>query len=577
MEILEFDLVILGSGLAGMRAALQAAKADGKLKIAIVSKLHAMRSHSISAEGGISGVLYPGEKDSIKLHAYDTIKGSDYLSDQDAVEFLVNHAPEEIKLFDNLGVPWNKSSGGKIEFRAFGGMSVPRTAFAADKTGFFMLSALYDTLLSMPNVKFFHEHVATKLLIEMGKFRGFFTIDLATGNSILFSAKAGIIATGGFGRVYGFTTTAHSSTGDGIALAYEAGLQLKDMEFVQFHPTALVPSGILITEAARGEGGYLINSKGERFMKRYAPNQMELAPRDIVSRAIVTELNEGRGLSDRRFGDYEFVQLDLRHLGEAKIDEKLPMIKEIAIKMVGIDPSKEPLPVRPAAHFTMGGISSDTKGKVFLGNGKPVAGLWTAGECGCVSVHGANRLGSNSLSQCVIWGRVTGNEAARYAAGVHAAVSIQLKVAEQEEQRIGLLLSRREGENPYNIREELQRTMDSSFNVYRNTSAMARGRKKIIGLQKRFAGICINDKSKVYNTNLRDALEIGHILALARVVAECAINRRETRGAHSRKEYPKRDDKNWLKHTIAQKSGNKIKLSYSKVTITKWQPKERKY
>ena len=578
MEVLEYDLVVLGSGLAGMRAALQAAKADDKLKIAIVSKLHAMRSHSVSAEGGISGVLYTGESDSAKLHAYDTIKGSDYLSDQDAVEILVGNAPGEIKLFDNLGVPWNKGEKGKIELRAFGGMSVPRTAFAADKTGFFMLSTLYDTLLGMPNVKFFHEYMATKLFVEDSKFKGLFTIDMATGDSVVFVSKACIIATGGFARIFDFTTTAHSSTGDGIALAYEAGMQLKDMEFVQFHPTALVPSGILITEASRGEGGYLVNSKGERFMERYAKSKMELAPRDIISRAIITEIEAGRGIKDKRFGNYEYVHLDLRHLGEAKIDERLPMIKEISMKMAGIDPSKEPIPVRPAAHFTMGGINTDIKGRISAGARHGTLGLWAAGECGCISVHGANRLGSNSLSQCVIWGRITGNEAARFASTSKKPSGNRIMAdIEKEEGRINSLLERKEGENPYAIREELRRTMDASFGVYRNSAAMSMGRKKVIELRKRFKNIVVRDKSRVYNTNLRDALEIGNAVELALVVAECAINRKETRGAHSRKEYPKRDDRSWLKHTIAQKSGNRVKITYSKVEITKWQPEERKY
>lgn len=576
MQVLKYDIVILGSGLAGMRAALQAAKANGRLSIAIVTKLHAMRSHSVSAEGGISGVLYPGKTDSAALHAYDTVKGSDYLSDQDAVEMLVSHAPEEIRLFDNLGVPWNKSDNGGVELRAFGGMSVPRTAFAADKTGFFMMGALYDTLLSTQNIEFFHEHLATKIFIDKGRFTGLSTIDLATGETVAFSASACIIATGGFGRIYDFTTNSHSNTGDGTALAYDAGLQLKDMEFVQFHPTALVPSGILITEAARGEGGYLLNSKGERFMERYAKSKMELAPRDIISRAIVTEIEEGRGMREKKFGDYEFVNLDMRHLGEAKIDERLPMIKEIAMKMAGIDPSKETIPVRPAAHFTMGGINSDIDGRVFSGK-RSVSGLWAAGECGCISVHGANRLGSNSLSQCVIWGRITGNEAARFASRAKADGSGAEAAAKEEENRIMSLIGRKEGESPYPIRRELRLVMDRHFGVYRAGASMMKGRRAIIDLEKRFAKIAVEDKSSVYNTNLRDVIEIGFSLSLARAVAECAINRRETRGAHSRKDFPKRDDRNWLKHTILQKSGSKMRMSYSKVRITKWKPEERKY
>lgn len=578
MEVLKFDIVILGSGLAGMRAALQAAKAKPGVRIALVTKLHAMRSHSVSAEGGISGVLYPEkENDSIALHAYDTVKGSDYLSDQDAVEVLVNGAPEEIKLFNHLGVPWNVDEKGDLVLKTFGGMSVKRTAFAADKTGFFMLNALYDNLLSFDNVKIFHEHFATKLFTSESGFRALSAVDLASGELKVFLAKACIIATGGFGRTYGFTTTAYSSTGDGIALAYQAGLQLKNMEFVQFHPTALVPSGILITETVRGEGGYLLNSKGDRFMKKYAKSKMELAPRDIVSRSIMTEIEGGRGIKEKKLGTHEFVYLDMRHFGEEKIDEKFPMIKEIAMKMVGIDPLKEPLPVRPAAHFTMGGIHTDIKGNALIGR-KRVAGLFAAGECGCVSVHGANRLGSNSLSQCVIWGRITGNEAARVIQKRRVEMSEGLRrQLNAEETRINSMFGREGKENPYDIREELWHTMDVDVGVYRTRKALMNAKKKIDALHKRYQDVYVKDKSKTYNTNLRDTLEIGNMLDLASVVIEGAINRKETRGAHARTDYPKRDDKNWLKHTLAQNVNGEIKLSYIPVKITKWKPEERKY
>ncbi len=579
MEVLRYDIVILGSGLAGMRAALQASKAsDGKLRIALVSKLHAMRSHSVSAEGGISGVLYPGENnDSIALHAYDTVKGSDYLSDQDAVELLVNHAPSEIRLFDHLGVPWNRDKRGKIILRAFGGMSVPRTAFAADKTGFFMMNALYDTLLSFSNVEIFHEHIVTKLIVHNGKFEGMAAIDMATGETRTFSSNAGIIATGGFGRSYGFTTTSYSSTGDGIALAYAEGISLKDMEFVQFHPTALVPSGILITEAARGEGAYLLNSKGERFMENYAKSKMELAPRDIISRAIMTEIENGRGIKNKEYGDNEFVHLDLRHLGEAKINETLPNIKEISIKMIGVDPSNELLPIRPACHFTMGGINTDINGNV-LSSGKKIEGLWAAGECGCVSIHGANRLGSNSLSQCVIWGKMTGNEAARLAMKDKKGNEDKvLEISELEEKRISAILGANGHESPYDLRSELWHTMDNYVGVYRNAKALAHAVKKIAELKKRFAHIGIGDKSAVYNTNLRDALEVWNMLVLSECVAECALNRKESRGAHSRREYQKRNDRAWLKHTIVTLEKGKNRITYKKVKITKWKPEERKY
>ncbi|MFI5367439.1 MAG: FAD-binding protein, partial [Spirochaetia bacterium] len=357
VDELQFDVVIVGSGLAGMRAALQAARiSEGKSRIAVISKLHAMRSHSVSAEGGISGVLYPGDaNDSTELHAFDTVKGGDYLGDQPAIEILVNEAPKEIRFLDHLGTPWNRDDAGKILLRAFGGMTVPRTVFAADKTGFFMLHALYDNLLSFPNVTIFHEHYATDLILKGSEFRGILALDIATGGLKYFTAKAGIIATGGFARIYGFTTTAYSSTGDGIALAYKAGLPLKDMEFIQFHPTGLIPTGVLITEAVRGEGGYLLNAAGRRFMEDYAKERMELAPRDIIARAMITEITNGRGITHEVSG-MQHLLLDMRHLGEEKIDERLPMIKELIVKILGVNPAHEPIPVRPAAHYTMGGI-----------------------------------------------------------------------------------------------------------------------------------------------------------------------------------------------------------------------------
>ncbi|MDE1851005.1 MAG: FAD-binding protein, partial [Candidatus Micrarchaeota archaeon] len=456
MEDLGFDLVILGTGLAGLRTALEAAvESEGKMRIALISKLHAMRSHSVAAEGGISGVLYGSEnKDSKNLHAYDTIKGSDYLADQDAVEMLVENAPHEILLMDHLGVPWNKDRRNRINQRAFGGMSIPRTAFAQDKTGFFLMSALYNTVTQFENVTVFHEHIATKMVMDGGSFRGMCAIDLSDRSFKFIRGGAGVIATGGFGRTYKTTTTSHSSTGDGTALAYREGIPLKDMEFVQFHPTALIPSGILITEAARGEGGYLTNNKGERFMKDYAPSKMELAPRDIVSRAIVTEFGKGNGFVDKLSG-MSYVALDIRHLGPEKINTKLPMIREMSMKALGIDPIEQVMPVAPATHFTMGGIHTNISGKVMLDEKNQTDNLWAAGECGCVSVHGANRLGSNSLSQCLVWGRMVGSEIAKLRPKAADAPSSR-KAALKEESRINELLDRKGSENPYEIRDELQ-------------------------------------------------------------------------------------------------------------------------
>ncbi len=583
MDVLEYDVVILGSGIAGMRAALQAARvSQGRLRIALISKLHAMRSHSVSAEGGISGVLYPGENgDSIELHELDTVKGSDYLDDQPAAELLVNEAVNEIRFFDHLGVPWNRDDAGKIVLRPFGGMSVPRTAFAADKTGFYMMSALYDNLVSFKSaIDVFHEHFVTAISIKNGIFGGMLAIDLATGDFKLFSAKSGIIATGGCARVYGFTTTAYSSTGDGIALAYKAGIPLKDMEFVQFHPTAIVPSGILITEAARGEGGYLVNSEGYRFMEKYAKSKMELAPRDIVSRAIITEIEQGHGVLHGASG-LRHVFLDLRHLGEDKLNERLPMIREISIKMNSLDPAKEPIPVRPAAHFTMGGIHTDLNGRVMADDSESrIEGLWAAGECGCVSVHGANRLGSNSLSQCAVWGRITGEDAAKRALsmGSKAVDRTELEAwASEESKGVDKLMSNNSGENPYELRRLMWETMDSLVYVYRTVDGLSKALERITDIKKKYANVRVDDKGKIFNTNLRDVLELGNMIELSEVIVTCAIARKETRGAHAMAEYPKRDDVNFLKHTIAYRTQEAPRLSYTPVVVTKWQPTERKY
>jgi len=581
MEILRYDLVIIGSGIAGLRAATAAAWASGgKISIAILSKIQAMRSHSLSAEGGMSAVLYPEKtNDSLELHAYDTVKGSDFLADQDAVQVLVEYAPKEVRYLERIGVPWTREPDGRIAQRPFGGMSIPRTTFAADKTGFFIMSTLFSETRRFDNVHVYHEHFATKFIVENGQFKGVTAYDLRRGEFKFFYAKAGIIATGGAGRLYRFTTTAHSTTGETLGYALRAGMAIKDMEFVQWHPTALVPSGILVSEAARGEGGYLINKEGERFMKRYAPQKMELAPRDIVSRAILTECTEGRGFQHESGMCY--VGLDLKHLGEERINKRIPFIRELAHKYAGIDALSEPIPVRPAVHYTMGGIHTDTWGRVLTADGQWIRGLWAAGEAAAVSIHGANRLGSNSLSECSVWGRLTGEQAAKYALETPPLSSPDEKLMEEtkkEESRIfdSLLHKETAAPNPYEVKKQLNDIMEEHFGPFRHGSSMAEGLAKLKKLRE-YNSFRVTDGSRVYNQNLKDALEIDGMIDLALVVGLGAYARAESRGAHYRLDYPKRDDVNWLKHTIAYLYGGEVKLTYTTVTITKWQPEERRY
>ena len=411
------------------------------------------------------------------------------------------------------------------------------------------------------------------------KFAGLFAIDLTTGGMKLFRAKACVIATGGFSRIYGFTTTSHSTTGDGIALAYRAGLPLKDMEFVQFHPTALVPSGILITEAARGEGGFLRNSRNERFMEKYAKSKMELAPRDIVSRAIVTEIRQGNGFTHNETG-MKYVHLDLTHLDSKLLDERLPMIKELAIKMLNIDPHKEALPIRPAAHFTMGGIHTNIRGEIMsAAKGEPSGGMWAIGECGCVSVHGSNRLGSNSLSQCSVWGRIAGNAIPDYVDGRSSGADLKELVirGEEEEKRVNALLEGNGTVNPYDLQTRLQNTMDELVYVYRRTEDLQKAAAAITGIRKQYADIYVSDRGAAFNTNLRNVIQVENLIDLAEVVVAGAIRRKESRGAHAMEEYPKRDDVNWLKHTIAISTKKGVGIDYIPVTLTRWKPEERVY
>mgnify|MGYP005842502509 CR=1 FL=1 len=571
MDILNYDILIIGSGLAGLRAALEVLKrAHGRLKVAIISKVQLMRSHSVCAEGGTAAVMRPEEGDNLELHAWDTVKGSDFLADQDAVWRFVNTMPEEILFLEHWGIPWSRRTDGRIDQRSFGGHSFNRAVYAADKTGFFEMQTLYDTLLKYGSFDRFDEWFVTKFFLMDNEFKGVMAFDIKTGEIRAFTAKAAIIATGGAGRIYGFTTFSHTVTGDGISMVYREGVPIKDMEFMQFHPTGLIPSGILITEGARGEGGYLINSKGERFMEGYSPTWKEVAPRDVVSRSMMTEIEEGRGFKGPNGLDY--LHLDLRHLGADRINERLPLIREVSIKFAGLDPIKEPIPVRPVQHYTMGGVHTDINGKT------PVNGLWAAGEVASVSIHGANRLGANSTAECLAFGRITGAEATRYCLeGSPKVKEVPRELLEIEKRRIYNLLEKEGRENLYRIRKELRETMDHLVGVFRDEESLKVASQKIRGLKGRYQDIRITDKGRAYNTDLVRALELENMLDLAEVVVLGALARKESRGAHARRDYKKRDDENWLKHTLAYWTPEGPRFEYSPVNITIWEPVERKY
>ncbi len=574
MEKFVYDLLIIGTGLAGLRAASAAALySKGKLRIALISKLYANRSHSVAAQGGTAAVLYPNEGDSYILHAWDTVKGSDFLADQDAVMVLVREAPKEIYFLEHWGMPWNRREDGRIDQRKFGGHSFPRATYAVDKTGLFEMQTLWGIIQRYSDsIDVYHEHYVTNLIVENGRFKGVFAIDMRDGNLKVFLGRAGILATGMGLRMYKFTTYSLSQTGDGGAIALRAGLPLKDMEFVQFHPTGLVPSGILITEGARGEGGHLKNNKGERFMKKYAPERMEIAPRDVVARAEMTEILEGRGFEGPEGLGY--VHLDLTHLGADHINSKLPLVREVSIKFAGVDPIHEPIPVRPVAHYPMGGV------KVSLYGETDIAGLWAAGEVTSVSVHGANRLGSNSTIECLVWGRITGEAAAKYLMNhlTDGAITIEKERVEREEKWIyDELIKRESGEDPYQIRRELRAVMDSKFYVFRNGPDMEEGLRKIRELRERVEKMYVADKSSVYNLDLIYTLETYNMVQVAEVIAYSALNREESRGAHYRLDFPKRDDKNWLKHTIVYLRNGRLEIDYEPVRILLWKPVERKY
>ena len=569
-DTISHDVIIIGSGLAGLRAAISSAAIDKNLSVAVISKVQVMRSHSISAEGGTAAVLFEEEGDNQESHLYDTIKGSDFLADQDVAERLVSNMPNEIYQLDHWGMPWSRRKDGRIGQRKFGGYSFPRATYAQDKVGFYEMQTLYDTCLKYDNIHFYNEWFCTKILREGNNFRGLTAIEMKTGNFIKFKSLTGIICTGGAGRIYSFSTYAYSSTPDGLDMAYRAGLALKDMEFVQFHPTGILPSGILITEGARGEGGYLINNQGERFMKKYAPEKLELAPRDVVSRSMIREIQEGKGFKHESGADC--LKLDLTHLGPERIKERLAGIREIGIKFSGVDIIDEPIEIRPVCHYMMGGINSNIDGATEMN------GLWSAGEAACNSTHGANRLGANSTSECLVWGRITGELAAQHALkskGSSSSISEQDVI--EEEKRIYDGIFRGRGEvNPYEIRKQLTDTMDAKAYVFRKEQDLAEGLKKVKELKK-LAWKHIDDQAKEYNTNFINVMELDSMLRTAEVVFIGALNRRESRGAHARIDYSKRDDVNFLKHTLAYFSSDGPKMTWHPVTFTRYAPVERKY
>ena len=568
MDIVEHDVVIVGGGLAGLRAAVAAVETSDRLRVALVSKVYPMRSHTVSAEGGAAAVLR--EDDSLDGHAFDTIKGSDYIADQDVVETFVAQAPQELIQIEHWGCPWSREPDGRVSVRPFGGMTTWRTLFASDKTGFHMLHTLFQASLKYAGIVRYDEQFVTSLLVEDSRCIGLTTIDAVTGAKRALTAKAVILATGGAGRVFPFTTNAMICTGDGLSLAYRAGAPLADMEFVQYHPTGLPGTGILITEASRGEGGYLLNKDGERFLERYVPSRMELGPRDLLSRAIITEFEAGRGIEGR---DGLYVNLDLRHLGEAKIDSRLPFVRELARNYVGIDPVYQPIPVRPVVHYYMGGVRTDVDGLT------AIAGLYAAGECANEGLNGANRLGSNSLTECLVFGHRAGNSAARYALDAAAVMSNPVAaLAADEERRIDeTYLRERPGERIAILRDALQHTMESGCGVFRTADSLRKTCAEVESLRERYRNVRLDDRSRIFNTELFAALELGFMIDTAEATSYAALAREESRGAHSRRDFPNRDDERFLAHSLAYRTDGPPRIEYEPARITRWQPQERTY
>jgi succinate dehydrogenase / fumarate reductase flavoprotein subunit len=556
------DVLVVGAGCAGMRAAIEAF--DQGADVALLSKIHPVRSHSGAAEGGINAALGNASEDDPEKHAFDTVKGADYLGDQDAIEVLCDEAPDDVYQLENWGAVFSRTEDGRIAQRPFGAAGEPRTAYAADITGHVLVHVLYEQVMKR-DIPTYEEFFAWKLVIDDDRCQGVIAWDLLNGGLKTIGAKTVILATGGAGRLYTGTTNAYACTGDGMAMALRVGVALEDMEMMQFHPTTLAPTGVLITEGCRGEGAYLLNSENERFLKRYAPNAMELASRDVISRAEQTEIDEGRGVDGN-------VLLDLRHLGAEKIHERLHGTRELSMVFAGIDPIHEPIPVRPGAHYHMGGVDTDIDGLT------SVTGLYAAGECACVSVHGANRLGGNALMETITFGKRAGAAAAEWAL-THTTVAVPPSVEADTERELGALLKRSRGERPWAIRDELALTMHENFGVFRREEQMQEQGRIIERLKERYERVVVEDKGDIFNNDLTQALELGFLLDLAECMVVAGLARKESRGAHARPhDYPERDDVNFLKHTLTTfDSDGHVELDWKPVTMTKWQPEERTY
>ena len=578
MDLFTCDVLVVGGGGAGLRAAIAVAESHPRLRVAVISKVYPMRSHTVSAEGGAAAAIKA--EDSLDAHAYDTISGGDWLSDQDAVEAFVREAPEEMLRLEHWGCPWSREPDGHVAVRPFGGMKIERTWFAADKTGFHLLHTLFQTTLKYDAIQRYDEFFVTKLLVEDGRCQGVVAIELGTGQIRAITAKAVILCTGGCGKVFPFTTNANIKNGDGMALAYRAGAPLKDMEFVQYHPTGLPFTGILITEAARSEGGWLLNKDGYRYLQDYdlgkptpkpVLRSMEMGPRDRLSQCFVKEQEKGRTF-EGPYGHY--VHLDIRHLGEKVIDTKLPFVRELCLKYVGIDPVREMIPVRPVVHYMMGGIHTDIHGAT------PLPGLYAAGEAACVSINGANRLGSNSLTEILVFGARAGKAAAAFAAEQDGTNPSLVAQAHDEHQRLEEGFLRKSGgkERIATLRAEMHQIMEESAGIYRTEAVLKEATGKLRRLQERFQDLSLDDDSYTFNTELTAALELSYMLDVAQTIVQSALERRESRGSHQRTDHPQRDDERFLAHSLASRAEDGApRVAYRPVTITRWPPGQRVY